>query len=155
MRRALILDAAIIVAQETGLEGWSIDRVARAAGCAKGLVIHHFGSRANLLREAGLVIAAQRAERRLDARRASGVTGLDRLWSVLVADAGAGLSRAAFSLALQGYPTRLPEDPIRFHAAAAACLGIPPDALAAPVALAVMMDGLELQLIGERDRQPL
>ena len=43
-----IVEATIALLQERGATGTTTDRVAVAAGCAKGLVHYHFGSKASL-----------------------------------------------------------------------------------------------------------
>lgn len=142
-----IIDASVRTLTAAGLEGWSLQQVATAAGCAKGLVIHYFGTKASLLLETGERIAAIRAQRRLQAVGTRGTAGIDRLWQVIADDAAMGTAAAALALASHGIPSRRPGDPADLHAAMALCLGIPPDSLAAPLALTAMLEGVELQLV--------
>jgi TetR/AcrR family transcriptional regulator, regulator of biofilm formation and stress response len=50
--RQALIDAAIAIASRRGLRGLTYRAVAKAAGVSYGLVGHHFGSRAALIREA-------------------------------------------------------------------------------------------------------
>lgn len=50
--RQALIDAAIEVVARAGLRGLTNRAVAREAGVTQGLVAHHFGSRAELIREA-------------------------------------------------------------------------------------------------------
>lgn len=131
-----------------GLEAWSLERVAKEAGCAKGLVVHHFGSRAGLL-----AVAAERLGRRRLAQRVAAVepgagsAGLEELWATIADDADTGVSRAVVGLAAAGFRADQQTDAAALHAAVAKCLGIPADALAPAPALAAMLDGLELALL--------
>lgn len=142
-----ILEASVRVLTAAGLEGWSLQRVAAEAGCAKGLVIHYFGTKAALLVGSGERIAASRSERRLQAVATRGTAGIDRLWQVISDDAALGRSAAALALASHGIPSRGTGDAAALHSALARCLGIPADSLADPLALTAMLEGIELQLV--------
>jgi AcrR family transcriptional regulator len=50
--RQALLDATIRVARRDGLDGVTFRSVAREAGVTNGLIVHHFGTRAALMREA-------------------------------------------------------------------------------------------------------
>jgi AcrR family transcriptional regulator len=50
--RQALIDATIRVARRDGLDAVSFRSVAREAGVTNGLIVHHFGTRAELLREA-------------------------------------------------------------------------------------------------------
>jgi len=50
--RQALIDATIRVARRDGLDAVSFRAVAREAGVTNGLIVHHFGTRAALLREA-------------------------------------------------------------------------------------------------------
>ena len=50
--RQALIDATIRVARRDGLDAVSFRSVAREAGVTNGLIVHHFGTRAALLREA-------------------------------------------------------------------------------------------------------
>jgi AcrR family transcriptional regulator len=82
-----IAAAAERVLLETGLSGWSIDRVAAEAGCAKGLVPYHHGSKAALLTTVGARLTRVRIDRRLASLTGSGATdALDALWDALLGE---------------------------------------------------------------------
>jgi len=97
-----ILNAAKRVLIREGLADWTIDGVAREAGCAKGLVNYHFKTKARLLAQVGASLRADRANRRLAALRFEGTTALDALWSSLVSEVENG--ELAAWLALSALP---------------------------------------------------
>ncbi len=142
-----ILLASIALVRDRGFEAWSIERVANGACCAKALVIHHYRNRPGLLRATGLRIAEVRLARRRSALAGGGTDALDRLWRTMVEDVETGLTKAVFGLAAHQYPTRLPDDPVLLHAAIATALDVAPDALAEPMAIAAMLEGLEFQML--------
>jgi AcrR family transcriptional regulator len=116
--RRAIIEAALHLLRREGIDGFSVERVARLAGVAKGLVIYHFGSRAALLRRCGAALGAERA-RRLE--RGPGLQGIDAGWGALAAQQDDGTTRAWLSLAsagMMGPTTRSPE----LEAVAAAAL---------------------------------
>lgn len=83
---------------ETGLAGWTLERVAVRAGCAKGLILYHHRSRAALL---GLVAAQLRRDRiirRTEALRESGPEAIDALWQVIVSEVESGQAAAWLAL---------------------------------------------------------
>ena len=47
-----ILIAAVQTLQRAGVEGFTLDAVARRAGVVKGLILYHYASRGRLLRAA-------------------------------------------------------------------------------------------------------
>lgn len=57
--RARILDAALAEFVARGFDGASTNTIARAAGVAKGLVFHHFGSKAELYLAVHELVAAR------------------------------------------------------------------------------------------------
>jgi len=59
--RSAILAAAVHALKRAGLEGFTIEGVARRAGVAKGLVLYHYASRGRLLRAAAAQVARDRA----------------------------------------------------------------------------------------------
>jgi len=59
--RSNILDAAVQTLQRGGVEGFTLDAVARRAGVVKGLILYHYASRGRLLRAAASQIAASRS----------------------------------------------------------------------------------------------
>lgn len=145
--RANILEASIALLAEGGFSGWSIERVARRAGCAKGLVIHYYGTRPELLAVSGREIGRRRQEDRLSALRWDGTVALDRLWAVLVDHSRNGLTRAAILLAAHGFVTVDDGDGPALHKAVLESLGISADSFADQISLWAMLEGIELQLI--------
>ncbi len=59
--RANILAAAVQILQRGGIEGFTLDAVARRAGVGKGLILYHYASRGRLLRAAASQIATLRS----------------------------------------------------------------------------------------------
>ncbi len=58
--RSNILAAAVQTLQRGGIEGFTLEAVARRAGVVKGLILYHYASRGRLLRAAASQIAASR-----------------------------------------------------------------------------------------------
>ncbi len=100
-RRARIVAAAEGLLIAKGLHGWSMDQVAREAGCAKGLVHYHFGTRAALLAAIAGELARDQITRRTAALRRRGTRALDDLWLLMQEDAARGASRAWLELGLE------------------------------------------------------
>lgn len=67
-----------------------MDRVAAEAGCAKGLVHYHHGTKRALLGRVGEALGRARQARRLEALTGSGADALDRLWGALVREVRSG-----------------------------------------------------------------
>ena len=153
MRQQRIIDAAKAILIRDGLAGWTVERVAREAGCAKGLVHYHFETKWQVL---GLVAAALRKERM--ARRAgafsrSGTEALDALWEVLTAETASGECAAWFALATVQDRTvhdALPatgDDLRRVAAAMAAALSLPELPIARLRVVLSTLDGMQLPLL--------
>lgn len=109
--RTAILAAAVQTLQRAGVEGFTLDAVARRAGVAKGLVLYHYASRARLLRAAATQIAASRdaaLTRALDS--GSGLAGVDACWEELRHQAEDGTGRAWLSLCAAGLIDRSAKD---------------------------------------------
>lgn len=124
-----ITAAAVRVLLHDGLPGWSVDRVAREAGCAKGLVHYHHGTKRDLLLRASESLGSSRRERRLEALQGSGAATLDRLWALLVREVRHGEWAAWASLtAAPDLPNRAPSTPdlLEFGAAIGRALDLPP-----------------------------
>ena len=101
--RANILAAAVQTLQRLGVEGFTLDAVARRAGVVKGLVLYHYASRGRLLRVAASQIADARGgaiSRALDS--GSGMVGVDACWEELRRQAEDGTARAWLSLCAAG-----------------------------------------------------
>lgn len=97
--RAGILSAAVQTLQHSGVEGFTLDAVARRAGVVKGLVLYHYGSRGRLLRAAADQVGASR-DAALTKALASGpgMKGVDACWDELRRQAEDGTARAWLSL---------------------------------------------------------
>ncbi|HXM39484.1 MAG TPA: helix-turn-helix domain-containing protein [Gemmatimonadales bacterium] len=101
--RSRILAAAVQTLQRAGLEGFTLEAVARRAGVVKGLVLYHYASRSRLLRAAAGQIATARAaaiEHALASR--SGTAGLDACWEELRRQAEDGTAHAWLGLCAAG-----------------------------------------------------
>jgi AcrR family transcriptional regulator len=101
--RATILAAAVQTLQRGGVEGFTLEAVARRAGVVKGLILYHYASRGRLLRVAASQIAASRSaaiQRALAS--APGAAGLDACWEELRRQAEDGTARAWISLCAAG-----------------------------------------------------
>lgn len=88
--RVRILDATLDQLREHGLADLTLDRVARRAGCAKGLVNYHFGTKARLLEEAARQLGRQRTQTRREALDHPPIDALTALWDRLAGEATRG-----------------------------------------------------------------
>lgn len=105
MKDAIAAAAATVLLRD-GLGGWSMDRVATEAGCAKGLVNYHHGNKKQLLATVAVDLFGARLKRRLVALDASGAEALDRLWRVLTSEVRDGEWAAWVALAAEpGIPS--------------------------------------------------
>ena len=157
MIKERIVDSARGVLIKKGLDRWTIDAVAREAGCAKGLVHYHHGTKARLLAE----VAAQLSRRRFQQRRAAlerpGAQGLDSLWEVLATNVASGTTAAWASLL--GYPlsreaTGLAPSEEELRALANTIeksLALPSLATAQALALLAALDGFEIALLSQAE----
>ena len=107
MRQQRIIEAARTALLSEGLGGWTVERVAREAGCAKGLVHYHFGSKLQLLAEVAGTLRRDRVGRRSAALAGAGAEALDGLWRVLEGEVASGECAAWFALAA------VPDRPVR------------------------------------------
>jgi AcrR family transcriptional regulator len=101
--RSNILSAAVQTLQRGGVEGFTLEAVARRAGVVKGLILYHYASRGRLLRAAAAQIATSRSaaiERALASARGTGA--LDACWAELRRQAEDGTARAWLSLCTAG-----------------------------------------------------
>lgn len=95
--RAAILDAALQLLRRGG--GLTVDQVASAARCAKGLVHYHFHTKGELLAAAASRLAERRRARWAEAFRADTPdAAIRRSWELLVAESRDGTHRAWFAL---------------------------------------------------------
>ena len=133
--RATILAAAVHILQRGGVEGFSLDAIARRAGVVKGLLLYHYASRSRLLRLAATQIAEARDNAISHAlASSSGTTGLDACWEVLRRQTEDGTTRAWLSLCAAGLIDRsarnagfegAARDAIADGSAAALAAGVP------------------------------
>ena len=94
-----ILSAAEDVLKTSGAASFTLDSVASAAGCAKGLVHYHFGSRTQLLIAANDRLWDRREDDWAKALRAGAPEDCIRQsWTLLAAEASSGITRAWLSL---------------------------------------------------------
>lgn len=147
-----ILTAATDLLGAAGLAGWSVDKVAEGAGCAKGLIHYHFGSKDTLLAEVRTRLEFARREARLEAfREASGTAALDALWAVLEGEVSGGRYGARLDLVRYFGPDSSragAADDLRLTAAAAQALEVPATALTEEATvLGASLDGLQLRLL--------
>jgi AcrR family transcriptional regulator len=94
--------AAIDLLASVGLTDWTVERVAKRAGCAKGLVHYHYNSKSELLARVAERMGRRRHERRLKALAPGGPPSIDRLWIDLTTEVNDG--EAAAWLALLSLP---------------------------------------------------
>lgn len=101
--RSAILAAAVHTLKRGGIEGFTLDGVARRAGVVKGLVLYHYESRGRLLRMAAAEVANQRAEGLAGAlARGAGTKGVDACWEELRRQVEDGTARAWLGLCAAG-----------------------------------------------------
>jgi AcrR family transcriptional regulator len=144
-----ITAAAARVLLREGLQGWSVDLVAAEAGCAKGLVHYHHGSKKQLLVRVAELLTRERQARRTAALSESGAEALDQLWNTLEGEVRSGAWGAwAVVTAEPGIaaPTEAPAGTAAFSSAVRRALDLPTlrpeDARLAEAAL----DGFQLAL---------
>lgn len=148
--RDAITDAAARVLVRDGLAGWSVDRVALEAGCAKGLVHYHHGTKRELLQRVATSLAAARQAHRVTALTSAGAAALDRLWLALVREVRSGEFAAWCAIAaapkIEGPPSRA-TDSEALAAAVARALDLAPWDPARAILLPAALDGLQLALL--------
>jgi AcrR family transcriptional regulator len=116
--RSSILAAAVQTLQRGGVEGFTLDAVAKRAGVVKGLVLYHYASRGRLLRAAASQIADARSaalERAL--KSAPGAAGLAACWDELRRQSEDGTTRAWLSVRATGLVDRSAKNTEFEHAA--------------------------------------
>ena len=97
--RKAILDAADLVLKRDGAYNMTMDAVARAAGCAKGLLHYHFHTKQRLLVEAVGRISTEREVQWTQAfDTADPHEAIDRTWNVIAHEVESGTLRAWSSL---------------------------------------------------------
>jgi len=115
--RSGILAAAVQTLQRGGVEGFTLDAVARRAGVVKGLVLYHYASRGRLLRAAAAQIDASRSAALARALSSPGAAGLESCWEELRRQSADGTTRAWLSLCAAGLVDRSAKK-VEFEAAA-------------------------------------
>lgn len=151
MRDEITTAAASLLGSQ-GLAGWSVDKVAERAGCAKGLVHYHFGSKDTLLSEVRQRVEFRRREDRIGAFSGrAGASALDALWEVLAAEVQEGRFGAWLDLVRYFGPSSSragSADDLRLATAAARALDASERDLAEQaVVLGAALDGLQLRLL--------
>ncbi len=97
--RQVIIDAAELVLKRRGAHGTSLDAVAKAAGCAKGLLNYHFQTKQRLLAEVVAKISGSREAAWSQAFDTDDPhDAIDRTWDVISNEAKSGTLRAWSSL---------------------------------------------------------
>jgi AcrR family transcriptional regulator len=147
-----ITDAALDLLKREGLNGWTVEAVAQDAGCAKGLVNYHFGTKDTLLARVRERLEFDRRESRLAALdAAAGTAALDRLWQVLDAEVTTGAFGAWADLVRHFGPATsgtYRSDDLRLVAAVARALGLAESELMvfAPL-IGPALDAFQLRLL--------
>ncbi len=152
MMRDTITTAAASLLGDQGLAGWSVDKVADRAGCAKGLIHYHFGSKDTLLSEVRQRVEFRRREDRIGAFSGlAGASALDALWEVMAAEVQEGRFGAWLDLVRYFGPSTSQAgtaDDFRLATAAARALEASERDLAEQaVVLGAALDGLQLRLL--------
>lgn len=155
-----IVEAATTVLVREGLRAWSVELVAREAGCAKGLVHYHHGTKRALLQAVATGLESTHWQRRLDALAASqGAKALDALWQALAAEVASGEWEAVLSLRTEPdfIPPYTDDAPARerFAASLATALDLPTPAPDELRLVTAALDGLQLALHRGADPVPL
>ncbi|MEP7327252.1 MAG: helix-turn-helix domain-containing protein [Gemmatimonadota bacterium] len=97
MKSAIVRASRDLLVRQ-GMGGWTIEEVSKLAPCAKGLVIYHFQSKANLLAQTAAMLREERITRRLVSLRDEGAAALDLLWSTMHAEVKSGAFAAWMAL---------------------------------------------------------
>ena len=103
-RKQQILQSALSLLTSEGLTNWSIEGCSKRAHCAKGLVLHYFGTKDTLLQEVARSLVATRWSRWSSALSNGGIGSLDTLWDHLVEESTAGTARGLLELRLANVP---------------------------------------------------
>ena len=155
LAKARILEASKGITIRDGLTDWSIERCSKAAACAKGLVLHYFGTKAGLWAETASSFAADRAESWRAALSAEGIDGLDALWEALAAETRTGRASAILQLRLAGIGAAhlSPKDRHDLRSALARALSTRTETLPPASALEGVLEGYQLALLGNDDAE--
>jgi TetR/AcrR family transcriptional repressor of bet genes len=106
--QAIIVEAALALLCERGASKVTVEDVATASGCAKGLIHYHFKTKARLWAAVAERLATERRNRWIMVfDSATPTQAVERSWDLLVGESGDGTLRAWTSLFGSG--TTLPE----------------------------------------------
>jgi len=98
--RDRVLSTATRHMKRAGISDFTLDEIAEEAGCAKGLVAYHFGSKDQLIVAAAEgILRGHAAEWQKALRAASFESTVSQTWQTLVAEVREGYWRAWLSLA--------------------------------------------------------
>ena len=100
--RNAIVNGALALLRDGGLSRLSVEGVAARADVAKGLVLYHYKSRAQLVELCGRRLEEDRADRLQAAGRGQGIAAVDAVWEELLRQQDDGTARAWLSLAAVG-----------------------------------------------------
>jgi TetR/AcrR family transcriptional repressor of bet genes len=104
----MIVEAALALLCERGASKVTVEDVATASGCAKGLIHYHFKTKARLWAAVAERLATERRNRWIMVfDSATPTQAVERSWDLLVGESGDGTLRAWTSLFGSG--TTLPE----------------------------------------------
>lgn len=110
IRRQELRAAAFRVLQREGVQGTTLEKVAEEAGASKGIVLHYFGSKADLfehvMREANLVL-----RERVNARLARAKTPRERLVAIIEGNFEPDIFTPAICYAWLSLCAQVPKDP--------------------------------------------
>ena len=149
-RTAAIAAASAEFLRARPLTDWSIEKVATAAGCAKGLVLHHHGSKRDLLAASARLLLETRSTAWSHALSQTGIGAVDALFEVLTRDAREGWTNALLQLRAAGVSGTQPEPAARAHLLAelSGALGVPTEELPGPGVVPALLEGFVLALLG-------
>lgn len=142
-----ILDASVTTVREYGLTEWTVEKVSKAARCAKGLVLYHYGSKAALLSQTSDQLEQNHRAARIEAIKGlSGAAALDSLWLTLSEEVRSGWFKAWLEVSVAGRPPGAPQDrPL--GSALSRALAIPEARMPEAEAVAALLDGVQLRLL--------
>jgi AcrR family transcriptional regulator len=148
-----IVDHATALLIERGLAGWSLDALAARAGCAKGLLLYHHRSKADLLARVATQLRIERQRRRLEGVKLGGPAAIDALWLMLLEETSSGRSVAWLSLVALAEPgvrecTRSTREEVRdLGKATAAAFDLEGEAADLGRVVAAALDGFGVDLL--------
>jgi AcrR family transcriptional regulator len=148
--KARISGAALQLLTSGGLTNWSISGCAETANCAKGLVLHYFGTKESLLGAVAQELISRRAVEWRAALSGEGVGALDALWLALTAEAGEGRTRGILELRFAGISGAAlsPAEVETLRSALGRALGTDATELPTSAALEGILEGYQLALMG-------